>query len=134
VTTFDPGAIRRMMEQLPQFQAELRAASTNVNDEEFEGTAAEGGVSATVSGLGVLRGIRIGTMAKRELDNETLGLAVVEAVRRAEAAAREAMTQRFASVSLFGVSAADFLPPDIADVDEGARARHIAAIRRQAGR
>jgi nucleoid-associated protein EbfC len=128
---FDPRDIGRALQELPQFQAALKAATADVNDEEFEGTAADGGVSALVSGLGSLREIRIGVMAKRELDNQTLGLAVVEAVRKAEAAARNGMTQRFAGVSLLGVSAADFLPSDIADVDDDAQARHLSAIRKQ---
>jgi DNA-binding protein YbaB len=122
--------IARILQDLPRFQEALQAAVAGVNDEGFTGTAADGGVSAVVSGLGGLREIRIGVQAKRTIDNQTLGLAVVEAVRKAEAAAREAMGQRFANVSLLGVSAADFLPPEVADVDPDAAARHIAAIRK----
>ena len=122
--------ISRMLQELPQFQAALQAAVAGVNDEGFSGTAADGGVTAVVSGLGGLREIRIGVQAKRSIDNQTLGLAVVEAVRNAEAAAREAMTQRFGNVSLLGVSAADFLPSEVADVDPDAAARRLAAFRK----
>jgi DNA-binding protein YbaB len=87
-------ALRAIAADPEAFQARIQEVATEVAAESFTGSALDGGVVATVSGLGALRSIEIGTMAKRSTDNFTLGDAVVEAVRNAETNARNEMVRR----------------------------------------
>ena len=111
--TADPRDLERLAREMPAFQEEMRAATMAAAEAEYEATAAVD-VTAVVSGLGALRSIQIGAMAKRTLDSESLGLAVVEAVRAAEARAQAGMRERFAGITLLGVPAAGYLPKEFA--------------------
>jgi DNA-binding protein YbaB len=98
MTTMDPRAIAEALRSLTadpqQLQQRLKVVVESVQHEGFVGTALDGQVTATVSGLGALRSIAISTMAKRSTDNLTLGDAVTEAVRNAEQLARSALIER----------------------------------------
>ncbi|MEV6344875.1 YbaB/EbfC family nucleoid-associated protein [Actinoplanes sp. NPDC051851] len=80
----------------------VEGAISEVREADFTGTALDGGVTVTVSGMGALRGIDIHVTAKRAYDNITLGEAVTEAIRAAELAARGALNDRVLEAS--GVS------------------------------
>lgn len=87
-------ALRTMVDDPERLQQRLQRIVTDVQHESFQGTALDGGVTATVSGLGALRSIEISTMTKRSTDNLTLGDAITEAVRNAEKNARAALVER----------------------------------------
>ena len=101
MATIEPEAIADALRHLtadPEaLQQRLKAVVTSVQQEGFVGTALDGQVTATVSGLGALRSIEISGMAKRSTDNLTLGDAVTEAVRNAEKNARSALVERVVS-------------------------------------
>jgi DNA-binding protein YbaB len=101
------------LSEAPRIADEARRIAREVSDRSFEGTASGGGVRATVNGLGVLTEVSIGELARRELDNLTLGDAVVEAIRAAGAAARQAMRDGMAGLTIAGRSLADFLPAEL---------------------
>ncbi|GEM_PF-3181281 len=86
--------LQRLVESQAALKEQVTGAITDSGAQSFAGTALGGAVTATVSGLGALRSIGIDVMAKRQYDNETLGDAVVEAVRAAEATARAALMER----------------------------------------
>ncbi len=90
--------LRQLTDNHAAFQQQVAAAIQAARDEDFVGTALDGGVTVTVSGFGALRSIEIGTMTKRGHDNATLGDAVVDAVHRAEANARSAVRDRISAV------------------------------------
>lgn len=98
MATMDPRANAEALHSLTadpqQFQHRLTVVLESVQREDFVGTALDGQVTATVSGLGALRSIAISTMAKRSTSNLTLGDAVTEAVRNAEQRARSAVIER----------------------------------------
>ena len=93
-------ALHHFTEHREQLQEQLKADIEEIAREEFTGETLQGGVVARVSGRGHLIAVEIGTLAKRNTDNLTLGEAVVEAVRRAEAAAKSALVERTMSVML----------------------------------
>ena len=97
----DPRAIAQALRSLTadpqQLQQRLTVLLENVQQEGFIGTALDGQVTATVSGLGALRSIEISTVAKRGTSNLTLGDAVTEAVRNAEQHARASLIERVLS-------------------------------------
>jgi DNA-binding protein YbaB len=109
--------------EVPQIADKARRIAREIGAQSFEGSAAEGGVRATVTGLGVLTDVSIGELARRELDNLTLGDTVVEAIRAAEAAARQAMRDQMAELAIAGRSLADFLPPGLGGAAPGGDAR-----------
>ena len=69
--------------------AETSDAVRELTAREFTGEAADGRVKATITGGRELRDIWFAPRVTRELDNVTLGEAVVEAVNRAEDEAEE---------------------------------------------
>lgn len=87
-------ALRALADDPQGLQRRIQGVVAGVRDETFTGTALDGAVTATVNGLGALRGVEIGTIAKRSTDNLTLGDAVTEAVAAAERAARTALVSR----------------------------------------
>ncbi|GEM_PF-6696479 len=76
----------------------------------FDGTAADGLVSAVVSGSGEIVKIRILPQARRDMDNISLGEAVVEAVGSAMRQSDECRAQIVRDVTIMGRRAADVLP------------------------
>ncbi|WP_406078546.1 YbaB/EbfC family nucleoid-associated protein [Micromonospora sp. NBC_00858] len=95
-----------------EMTALLESATTETGRlarEVFVGTAADGMVTATVSGAKELLDISIAARAHRTVDNITLGEAVVEAVRAAEALAEERRAEVMSGLRLGGVGADAFL-------------------------
>jgi DNA-binding protein YbaB len=107
------------MEALPAdlatFQRNLQDSLHDVVTAEYTGSAADGAVEATYNGFGVLTGIRIHPTARRQLDNLTLGDAVVEAVRNAEDAGRRAFREGLGAATLGGRPLTDLVPKLLAD-------------------
>jgi DNA-binding protein YbaB len=85
--------MRQLADQLPTIAAGIEAAAGDWTRADFVGTADDGGIVATVNGLGLLTNLEIGVMSKRRLDNLTLGECLVEAIKNAEA---EAERQKYA--------------------------------------
>jgi DNA-binding protein YbaB len=93
-------AIRGLAADPDALQDRIRGVVTAVTGESFTGTALNGGVVATVDGLGALRSIEIAATTKRRTDNLTLGDAVTAAVTEAERTARNTLATRVAEVAL----------------------------------
>ncbi|MEV0214919.1 YbaB/EbfC family nucleoid-associated protein [Micromonospora sp. NPDC050695] len=87
--------------------------------EEFVGTAADGLVTATVSGAKELLDISVAARAHRTVDNSTLGEAVVEAVRAAEALADQRRSEIMSGLRLGGVDVDTFLADPMSLVPRG---------------
>ncbi|MEU5912184.1 YbaB/EbfC family nucleoid-associated protein [Micromonospora sp. NPDC047527] len=98
MTTRDPyetvEALRNLVADPEGLQRRVQGLVSDVQGETFTGTALDGGVTATVNGLGALQSIEISTVAKRATDNLTLGDAVTEAVAAAEHNARATLVSR----------------------------------------
>lgn len=90
--------LRQLTEQLPTVASGIEAAVSDWTRADFAGTADDGGIVATVNGLGMLTNLEIGVLSKRRLDNLTLGERIVEAIKNAEAAAER---QKFAMLDGF---------------------------------
>jgi nucleoid-associated protein EbfC len=86
-----------------------KQALEDLKNEEFTAEAADGLVSATVSGLGELTSLKIHVLAKRRLDNLTLGEAVTEAVRSAEHMFRDRQQSMFSAIKINGRSFQDLM-------------------------
>jgi DNA-binding protein YbaB len=104
--------------QVPKVTEDVRRIAREFGASPFEGSCADGRITATVTGLGVLSEVRIGETARRELDNLSLGDAVAEAIRAAEANSRAALRDQFAGLLIGRHSLADFLPADL-EPDQG---------------
>ncbi|WP_083936777.1 YbaB/EbfC family nucleoid-associated protein [Longispora albida] len=72
-----------MLASFPERVAELTERVRELTEAEATGTSREGTVTVTVTGAGLVTGIRVGTTALRELDNYTLGEHITEAVNAA---------------------------------------------------
>jgi DNA-binding protein YbaB len=111
--------IQAIMEAMPAnleaFQRNLKDSLVEVVTAEYTGTAADGRVSATCNGFGVLTSITIHPLARRELDNLTLGDVVAEAVRNAEDAGRQAFREGLGAATFGGRSLTELLPKLLAD-------------------
>jgi nucleoid-associated protein EbfC len=95
-----------------QITAALAAAEQYARDapaREYTGTAADGMVTAVVSGARELRSIDIHLLARRRLDNVTLGEAVVAAVVAAEQQAADAQRALLAGIEVGGNRVVDFV-------------------------
>ena len=114
----DPAQLREMLADFPEdfdaFRRDARDSLLEVAQSEYTGSAAEGQVEARCNGFGVLTGITIHRGA-RDLDNLTLGDAVAEAVRNADAAGRQAFRGQLGATMFGGRSLADYLPTFMAD-------------------
>src|SRR5712691_8065147 len=91
-----------LADQVPKVAENVRRIAGEFGASPFEGASADGRITATVTGLGVLTDVRIGETARRELDNLSLGDAVAEAIRAAEAAARAALRDQMAGLLIGG--------------------------------
>jgi DNA-binding protein YbaB len=87
-------ALEHLVGEYDNVQRRIQECVLTARDETFSAAAADGSVTATVNGAGQLRELEIGVLAKRAGDNETMGDAVVEAVRKAEAAAKAGLVKR----------------------------------------
>ncbi len=76
---------------------------------EFTATVGDPEVTARVTGAGGLSGIDISVLARRSLDNITLGEVIVEAVTRAEESAAEAKAEFLSSLQIGGVDVGGLL-------------------------
>lgn len=103
-----------LADQVPRLTEDVRRIAREFGTTEFEGTSAGGRITAVVTGLGELTDVRIGETARRELDNLSLGDAVAEAIRAAEANARATLRDQMAGLVLGGRSLAEFLPAGFA--------------------
>ena len=101
-----------LADQAPRLTEEVRRIARRFGTTEFEGTSAEGRITAVVTGLGELTEVRIGETARRQLDNLSLGDAVAEAIRTAEATAKASLRDQMAGLVLGGRSLAEFLPAE----------------------
>src|SRR5215469_13784942 len=97
-----PADLERLTQELPKIKERASMIAAEVVQSSFEGSSAAEEVVATVTGSGVLTEVRITEQARRHVDNLTLGDLVVEAVRAAEAAARQEMRDRLADVTIGG--------------------------------
>ena len=113
--SFDPGYLRAHLADLGSLMEQSRALGETLRDSEFRRSSENEDVTATVTGLGVLRTIEISTLAKRRLDNQTLGEQVAQAINRAIEAATEGRTELLSGLQLNGTSVNQIL----ADVQQG---------------
>ncbi|WP_433251323.1 YbaB/EbfC family nucleoid-associated protein [Streptosporangium sp. CA-135522] len=81
--------LRELGERLAETSARIGETMAAWASLRFTGTAADGGVVATVDTTGNLLALDISVVSKRRLDGVTLGDAVVKAIRAAERAAAE---------------------------------------------
>ncbi|MCO6006944.1 YbaB/EbfC family nucleoid-associated protein [Actinoallomurus purpureus] len=105
-----PIDLEQLAQELPKIKERASAIAAEVVQSSFEGSSADERVVATVTGAGVLTAVRITELARRQVDNLTLGDLVVEAVRAAEAAARQEMRDRLAEVTIGGESLGKYVP------------------------
>lgn len=84
---------------LPTFIEDVQAAVSTWREMTFSGEAGDGRVVAVVNAIGVLERIDIDVLARRRLDNVSLGEAIVAAVRAAEAAAEQGKSQMMDSIT-----------------------------------
>ncbi|WP_238011438.1 YbaB/EbfC family nucleoid-associated protein [Dactylosporangium sp. AC04546] len=114
--THDPrdvlSLLGRLSADLPAVQEEASRAAAEVAAETFEGTAADGRIVARVTGLGVVTEVTIGELARRGMDNLSLGDAVTEAVRAGEDAGRRALRERMAGLTIGGRPLSELAPFD----------------------
>ncbi|WP_249346465.1 YbaB/EbfC family nucleoid-associated protein [Microbispora sp. H11081] len=82
--------LRARMERLSAAAAWMDELAAEWSTREHVGRADEGRITATVDAVGTLRALDIHPLSMRGLDSRALAEAVLKAVRRAEAAAREA--------------------------------------------
>lgn len=95
-----------------QIAAALAAAEEYARDaptQAYTGSAADGHVTATVSGARELRSIDIHLLARRRLDNVALGEAVVAAVQAAEQQAADRQQALLAGIEIGGARVSDFV-------------------------
>ncbi|NBE79806.1 YbaB/EbfC family nucleoid-associated protein [Micromonospora rubida] len=102
--------LNRLTADLPAAQEQASQVAAQIAEATFEGTAADGRISATVTGLGVVTKVRIGELARRGMDNLTLGEAVTEAVRAGEAVGRKALRDRMAELAIGGRALSEYAP------------------------
>jgi nucleoid-associated protein EbfC len=105
----DLSALGGLQDQIMAALAAAEAYARDAPTREYTGTAADGLVTATVSGAQELRSIDIHLLARRRLDNVTLGEAVVEAVLDAERQAAQAQRELLAGIEIGGSRVIDFM-------------------------
>jgi DNA-binding protein YbaB len=93
----------RFLDNLSAFVNQAQEGLQGWVSQEFTGTAGDSEVTARVNAGGSLVGIHIPIMAKRTLDRESLGEAIVEAVLAAEAAAEAGKAEFLASLTVGGI-------------------------------
>jgi nucleoid-associated protein EbfC len=95
-----------------QIAAALAAAeefARTAPEQTYTGSAADGHVTATVSGARELRSIDIHLLARRRLDTVSLGEAVVAAVLAAEEQAEQRQRAMLAGIEVGGARVVDFV-------------------------
>jgi len=100
----------QLLAQAQQMQEQLVAAKDQLAEERITGTAANGLVSATVSGTGDLVSVDIKPEAVDPADTETLGDMVVAAVRDAADKANELAGERLGPLAGLGDEGGPELP------------------------
>jgi DNA-binding protein YbaB len=102
------GQARQLSEQARGMVADLSARTV-------EGHAADGRVTALSDVFGGLRSIDVHSLALRQLDNLTLGDAIVEAVQQAEGAAERMRKESLDQLRFGGRSILDLIAegPDL---------------------
>jgi DNA-binding protein YbaB len=93
----------RFLSNLSAFLEQAQEGVQAWASQEFTGTAPDSEVTARVNAGGSLVDIHIPIMAKRSLDRESLGEAIVEAVLAAEAAAEAGKAEFLAGLTVGGV-------------------------------
>jgi len=96
---FDQRAMRDMMRQAQQMQAQMEKAQQTLADEIVEGSAGGGMVTATMTGQLELRGVSISKDVVDPDDVEMLQDLVVSAVTDAIKKAKELQTQRLGAIT-----------------------------------
>ncbi|GGM31345.1 MULTISPECIES: YbaB/EbfC family nucleoid-associated protein [Micromonospora] len=91
--------MQQMLKQAQKMQQQIAQAQAELAEAELTGTAGGGLVTATVSGSGELKGIRIDAKAVDPEDVETLEDLVLAAIRNANEAARELTEQKMGPVA-----------------------------------
>jgi nucleoid-associated protein EbfC len=91
--------MQQLMKQAQQMQQQLADAQAELAEAEVTGSAGGGLVSATVSGTGELKSLRIDPKAVDPDDLETLQDLVVAAVRDANRAVADLATQKLGPVT-----------------------------------
>ncbi|MFE9192288.1 YbaB/EbfC family nucleoid-associated protein [Micromonospora sp. NPDC007208] len=91
--------MQQMLKQAQKMQQQIAAAQAELAEAELTGTAGGGLVTATVSGSGELKAIRIDPKAVDPDDVETLEDLVVAAVHNAAEAAREMTESKMGPVA-----------------------------------
>src|ERR671921_619947 len=86
--------IQQLMKQAQKMQQQMLAAQQELAETEVSGTAGGGLVTATVSGAGEVRGVKIDPKAVDPDDVESLEDLVVAAIRDAARAAAELAEQK----------------------------------------
>lgn len=102
-------ALAGVPDQISAALAKAEQYARSAMTEEYVGTAAEGTVTATVSGDRELTTIDIHVLARRRLDNATLGEAVVAAVQAAEQQAADRQRDLLAGIEIAGVRVSEFV-------------------------
>ncbi|MEU7777241.1 YbaB/EbfC family nucleoid-associated protein [Micromonospora parva] len=91
--------MQQMLKQAQKMQQQIAAAQAELAEAELTGTAGGGLVTATVSGSGELKAIKIDPKAVDPEDVETLEDLVIAAVHNAAEAARELAERKMGPVA-----------------------------------
>ncbi|HEY6739428.1 MAG TPA: YbaB/EbfC family nucleoid-associated protein [Actinopolymorphaceae bacterium] len=75
--------VTALFNQLPEFLSRVQPRMDDWMTKQFQGEAADGEIVATVDPAGQLKSLEIGLLAKRRLDNLTLGEEITAAIRNA---------------------------------------------------
>jgi DNA-binding protein YbaB len=95
-----PAALAGLRDQIAAAMAAAEEYAREAPAQAHTGSAADGYVTATVSGARELRSIDIHLLARRRLDNVALGEAVVAAVQAAEQQAAEGQRALLAGIEI----------------------------------
>lgn len=87
----EPAQLNAILNEIGRAISEASERVRDIQTQEFTGSAADDLVTATVCGDQL--DIKVHLLAKRRLDREELGAAIVEAVNAAETAGADAMTR-----------------------------------------
>jgi DNA-binding protein YbaB len=103
------GALAGLQDQITAALAAAEEYARTAPTQEHTGTAADGYVTATVSGARELKSIDIHLLARRRLDNVALGEAVVAAVHAAEQQAVDRQRALLAGIEVGGARVSEFV-------------------------
>lgn len=117
------------LELLSQTSAALMKTITRIQEAEFDGNDGTGLVSATMSGGGELRSVRISAAAMSRLSSNALGSACKDAIRMAQYAVSDATRGLLSGIVPDG-GGVDRPPTDIASVKAAMLDKAITGIER----